>query len=153
MAVATLPAVPRRLDRWMRTQRRSLPRLWRRRVEDMSCGSGPLEQAFEEINRSFRHRRFRFRNLGRLERVPATMLLAHNKVADERRYAKIIGDYLERQGLGLGASVGRWRNLADPKGTGSSVRELARQAAQRIAREKALTTQRQADARARRLAA
>jgi hypothetical protein len=153
MAVAQLPAVPRRIDRWMRTQRRALPRLWSRRVADMPCGSGPLEQAFEEINRSFRHRRFRFRNLGRLERVLAMMLLTHNKVADERRYAKIIGDFLEGQGAGLSESVGRWRDLADPKGTGSSVRELASQAAERIARERATTTQRQAEARARRLAA
>jgi hypothetical protein len=76
------------------------------------------------------------------------MLLAHNRVADERRYAEIIAEYLEGQGPGFGASVGRWRNLADPKGTGSSVRELARQAAQRIAREKALTAQRQAHERA-----
>jgi hypothetical protein len=146
MAVAQLPAAPRRLDRWMRTQRRALPRLWSRRVEDMPCGAGPLEQAFEEINRSFRHRRFRFRNLGRLERVLAMMLLAHNKVADERRFAEIISDYLDRQPVS--ESVGRWRNLADPKGTGSSVRELAKQAAQRIAQEKALTAQRQAHERA-----
>jgi hypothetical protein len=111
-----------------------------------ASGLCPLEQAFEEINRSFRHRRFRFRNLGRLERVLAIMLLAHNKVADERRFAEIIGDYLDRQPVS--ESVGRWRNLADPKGTGSSVRELARQAALRIAREKALTAQRQAHERA-----
>lgn len=149
LAVAQLPVVPRRLDRWLRTQRRALPRLWSRRFADMPHGSGPLEEAFEEINRSFRHRRFRFRNLGRLERVLAMMLLAHNRVADERRHAKIIGDYLERQGTSLGDSVGRWRDLADPKGTGSSVREMAKQAAQRIAREKALTVQRQAHDRAR----
>lgn len=67
----------------------------------------PTAQAFEEINRSFRHRRFRFRNLG------------------------------------------RWRDLADPKGTGSSVREMAKQAAQRTARGKALTAQRRAHDRAR----
>jgi hypothetical protein len=72
--------------------------------------------------------------------------LAHNKVADERRFAEIIRDYLNRQAVS--ESVDRWRNLADPKGTGSSVRELARQTAERIAREKALTAQRQAHERA-----
>lgn len=49
----------------------------------MPYGSGPLEEAFDEINRSIRHRRFRFRNLGRLERV-LTMILHLNHVADER---------------------------------------------------------------------
>ncbi len=41
-----------------------------------------------------------------------------------------------------------WRNLADSKRTGSSVREMLKRAAPRIAREKALTAQRQAHDRA-----
>lgn len=113
----------------------------------MPYGSGPLEQAFDEINRSIRHRRFRFRNLGRLERVLAMMLLHLNHVADERRYAEIIAGYLLRHGHDFRTLMGRWRRFADPKPTGSSVRELAKQAAIRIRTEKALEQQRQLNRR------
>lgn len=39
--------------------------------------------------------------------------------------------------------MGRWRRFADPKPTGSLVRELAKQAALRIRAEKMLDQQRQ----------
>ncbi len=146
-AVALLPDVPPRLDKWLRRQRKALPRLWARRLPDLPYGSGPLEQAFDEINRSFRHRRFRFRNLGRLERVLAMMLLNHNRVADERRYAEIIADYLLGHGDEFRLLISRWRRFADPKPSGSSVRELAKQAALRIHAEKTLEQQRQLNRR------
>jgi len=142
-AVAQLPDVPPRFEKWLRRQRKALPRLWERRIDDMPCGSGPLEEALDEINRSIRHRRFRFRNLGRLERVLAMMLLHQNHVADERRYAAIITDYLLRHGGYFPELMGRWRRYADPKATGSSVRELAKQAALRLQAEKLLTQPRQ----------
>jgi hypothetical protein len=145
--VAALPDAPPRLTKWMRRQRKALPRLWARRQPDMPRGSGPLEEFFDELNRSFHHRRFRFRNLGRLERVLAMMLLAHNRVANERRYAQIITSYLESDATDFRDAVGRWRRLADPKPTGSSVRELAKRAVQRIAADKALEAQRQLNRR------
>lgn len=142
-AVAQLPDAPPRFEKWLRRQRKALPRLWARRIPDMPYGSGPIEEAFDEINRSIRHRRFRFRNRGRLERVLAMMLLHQNHVADERRYATIITDFLLRHGDDFRMLIGRWRRFADPKPTGSSVRELAKQAALRIRAEKALKQQRQ----------
>jgi hypothetical protein len=146
-AVAALPDVPPRLAKWMRRQRKALPRLWARRQPDVPYGAGPLEEFFDELNRSFHHRRFRFRNLGRLERVLAMMVLSHNGVANERRYAQIITSYLASDATDFRDAVGRWRRLADPKPTGSSVRELAKRAAQRIAAEKALEAQRQLNRR------
>jgi hypothetical protein len=83
-------------------------------------------------------RRFRFRNLGRLERLLVLMLLELNRTADERAYARIIRDALASNGGSVRAAVQRWRALADPRGTGSSVRELTKRAERRIAREKAL---------------
>jgi hypothetical protein len=146
-AVARLPDVPPRLEKWLRRQRKALPRLWARRIAGMPYGSGPLEEVFDEINRSIRHRRFRFRNLGRLERVLAMMLLHQNHVADERRYATIITDHLLRCGDEFSALTGRWRRFADPKPTGSSVCELAKQAAVRIRAEEMLSQQRQLNRR------
>lgn len=71
--MAQLADVPPRFEKRLRRQRKALPRLWARRIPGMPYGSGPLEEALDEINRSIRHRRFRFRNLGRLERVLAMM--------------------------------------------------------------------------------
>jgi hypothetical protein len=92
-AVAQVPDVRPRFEKWLRRQRKALPLLWARRIDDMPYSSGPLEEAFDEINRSIPHRRFRLRNLGRLECVLAMMPLHQNHVVDERRYVAIITDY------------------------------------------------------------
>ena len=147
-ALASLPAVPPSLQRWYDRQRRKLPELWARRQPDMPRGSGPLEERLDELNRKLgKRRRFRFRNLGRLERLLAFMLLELNRVADERYYAKIIQDYLEDHGGTVRSVLAEWRALADRRSSGSSVRELARQSRIRIAREKALAAHRQINRR------
>lgn len=60
-------------------------------------------------------RRFRFRNLGRLERLLGLMLLELNRTADERAYARIIRDSLASNGGSVRVAVQRWRALADAR--------------------------------------
>jgi hypothetical protein len=142
-ALATLPAVPPSLQRWYDRQCRRLPELWAKRQPDMPRGSGSLEERLVELNRMLGgRRRFRFRNLGRLERLLGLMLLELNRAADERDYARIIRDYLVAHGGTIHAVLANWRGLADLRSSGSSVRELARQSRVRIAREKALAEHR-----------
>ena len=103
----------------------------------MPRGSGPLEERLDELNRKLgRRRRFRFRNLGRLERLLGLMLVELNRAADERDYARIIRDYLVAHGGTIHAVLADWRALADRRGSGSSVRELARRSRIRIERER-----------------
>jgi len=147
-ALASLPEVPPSLARWYDRQRRKLPELWAKRQPGMPRGSGPLEDRLDRLNGMLGgRRRFRFRNLGRLERLLGLMLLELNRTADERAYSRIIRDALASNGGSVRGAVQRWRALADPRGTGSSVRELTKRAEQRIARQKALEEHRKINRR------
>ncbi len=147
-ALTSLPAVPSSLQRWYDRQRRKLPELWAKRQPDMPSGSGPLEERLDELNRMLgKRRRFRFRNLGRLERLLSLMLVELNRAADERDYARIIRDYLVAHGGTIHAVLADWRALADRRGSGSSVRELARRSRIRIERERALAEHRKINRR------
>lgn len=147
MAVATLPAVPRRLDRWMRTPAPRAATV----MEPAGCGH------------ALRRRPVGGGVRGDQPLVPSSALpipqpwssgtgscdtavgarQGRRRAAPRRDHQRLLGGETNPSD-----SVGRWRDRADPKGTGSSVREIAKQAAQRIAREKALTAQRQAHNRA-----
>lgn len=146
-ALATLAEVPPKLASWVERQRKSLPALWAKRQPDMPRGSGPLEQKLDAISAALHQRRFRFRNLGRLERLLALMLLSLNGDADERDYARIIADHLKSHAGQLAGGLRGWRQLADPKRSGSSLRELVKQAELRIGREKALVEHRKINRR------
>jgi len=147
-ALASLPEIPPVLARWHARQRRQLPALWAKHQPGMPRGTGALEHCLDRIDRALAERSLRFRNLGRLERLLAMLLLQLNGEADERCYASIIRDYLLRHGGRSPSAVGRWRSLADPKPAGSSLRELVKQARLRQEREKALAAHRQINARA-----
>lgn len=141
-ALATLPEIPPSLARWYERQRRKLPELWAKRQPGLPRGSGPLEERLDRLNTMLGERRSRFRNLGRLERLLGLMLLELNRTADEREYATIIHDSLEAHGGSVRAALKHWRALADPRRFGSSIRELTKQAEERIACEKALAEHR-----------
>lgn len=147
-ALASLLVIPPALERWYVRQRRQLPALWAKRQPGMPRGTGALEHCLDRIGQALDQRRLRFRNLGRLERLLAMLLLHLNGEAGERRYASIIHDHLLRHGGWSASAVGRWRSLADPKTTGSSLRELVKQARLRQGREKALAAHRRINARA-----
>lgn len=142
-ALATLPEIPPSLARWYERQRRKLPELWAKRQVGMPRGSGALEERLDQLNTMLGvRRRFRFRNLGRLERLLGLILMELNGTADKRAYATIIRDGLAAHGGSARVLLKHWRALADPRRSGSSIRELTKQAEERIAREKALAEHR-----------